>query len=129
MITNPDLARLAEDMGVRLVRHDGGDKGYYDDATRTISTRRGLSIAEYRSTLAHELGHAHYRDVRVRDPVRHARQERRADKWAARLLLDEVDITKALACHSGHLAPTAHELEITQHILNVYLTDTARIAP
>lgn len=128
MITNPDLQRLAEDMGVRLARHDGGDKGYYDDATRTISTRRGLSIAQYRSTLAHELGHAHYGDVRVRDPVRHAKQEHRADQWAAALLLDEVDVATALACHSGHLAPTAHELEVTHHLLDVWLNQQRKAA-
>lgn len=128
MITNPDLARLAESMGVRLARHDGGDKGYYDDATRTISTRRGLSIAQYRSTLAHELGHAHYGDVRVRDPVRHAKQERRADQWAARLLLDEVDVETTLACHGHHRAPAAHELEVTHHLLDVWLNQKRKAA-
>lgn len=123
MISNPDLARLAEDMGVRLQRHDGGPKGFYLDAERLISTRRGLSIAEYRCTLAHELGHAYYRDIRVRDPVRHIYQEKRADKYAARLLLDSMDVATALACHGHHLAPTAHELEVTIHLLNVWLTN------
>lgn len=126
MITNPDLARLAEQMGVRLTRHDGGDKGYYDDATRTISTRRGLSIAQYRSTLAHELGHAHYRDIRVRDPVRHVRQEQRADRWAARLLLDGVDVPGTLAWHGHHRAPAAHDLEVTVHLLDVWINLTER---
>ncbi|WP_165164947.1 ImmA/IrrE family metallo-endopeptidase [Corynebacterium qintianiae] len=121
MITNPDLARLAEGMGVRLQRHDNGPKGMYVDTTRTITTRRGLSIAEYRSTLAHELGHAHYRDVPCRDPVRHARQERRADRWAARLLLDGVDVAGTLAWHGHHRAPAAYELEVTVHLLDVYL--------
>ncbi|MCT1411691.1 ImmA/IrrE family metallo-endopeptidase [Corynebacterium sanguinis] len=125
MITNPDLARLAESMGVRLVRHDGGPKGLYLDHLRLISTRRGLSIAEYRSTLAHELAHAHYRDVPCRDPVRHARQERRADKWAARLLLDGVDVRSTLAWHNHHRAPAAHDLEVTIHLLDTYI-DMAR---
>ena len=125
MITNPDLARLAESMGVRLTRHDGGPKGLYIDHLRTITTRRGLSIAEYRSTLAHELAHAHYRDVPCRDPVRHARQERRADRWAARLLLDGVDVPGTLALHDHHRAPAAYELEVTIHLLDTYI-DMAR---
>ena len=60
--TCPDLHRHAQQLGVRLVRHTGGAKGYYHHKTRTISTRRGMSIAQYRSTLAHELGHAVYND-------------------------------------------------------------------
>lgn len=62
MTTCPDLHRVARQLGVTLTRHDGGVKGGYNHDTRTISTRRGMSIQQYRSTLAHELGHAHYRD-------------------------------------------------------------------
>ena len=126
VITNPDLHRLAERMGVRLVRHDGGPKGFYMDSLRAITTRRGLSIAEYRSTLAHELAHAHFRDVPCRDPVRHARQERRADLWAANLLLDGCDVPGVLALHDHHRAPAAHELEITLHLLEVHLEELER---
>lgn len=126
MITNPDLARLAEQMGVRLTRHDGGNKGYYDDATRTISTRRGLSIAQYRSTLAHELGHAHYRDIRVRDPVRHARQEQRADRWAANLLINPAEAKTVLYCYP-HLEPAAYELEVTKNLLQVWVENNQHL--
>lgn len=128
MITNPDLHRLAEEMGVRLRRHDGGPKGFYDDATRTISTRRGLPIAQYRSTLAHELGHAHYGDVPTADPVRHARQEHRADRWAAALLLDGVNLSEEFALHGGHIAPTAYALEITSHLLRTHLEQLEKAA-
>ena len=58
-----DLHRLAEQLGVQLVRHSGGQKGWYNPRTRTISTRRGMSIIQYKSTLAHELGHAYYGDT------------------------------------------------------------------
>lgn len=122
MITCPDLARLADDMGVLLTRHDSGPKGFYDDATRTISTRRGLPIAQYKSTLAHELAHAHYRDVPTGSRLYDLRQERRADKWAARLLLQDVDLALVLTEHSGHLAPAAHDLEITVRLLKIHLT-------
>lgn len=126
MITNPDLHRLAERMGVRLRRHDGGPKGFYIDELRTITTRRGLSIAEYRSTLAHELAHAHFRDVPCRDPVRHARQERRADLWAAHLLLDDCDVATTLTIHDHHRGPAAHDLEVTVHLLDTFLAHIER---
>ena len=126
VITNPDLHRLAESMGVHLTHHDGGPKGLYLDQVRTITTRRGLSIAEYRSSLAHELAHAHYRDVPCRDPVRHARQERRADIWAAHLLLDGTDVEATLRWHHHHRAPAAYELEVTVHLLDTYLNHLER---
>lgn len=125
-LTNPDLQALAERMGVTLRRHTGGPKGWYSDSHRTISTRRGLSIAEYRSTLAHELAHAHHRDVPV-DGVYTPRQELRADRWAARLLLTEAAVRDALVWHNHHRGPAAYDLEVTEHLLDVWLTLHERI--
>lgn len=121
MITSPDLQSIAEAMGVRWQRHDGGPKGFYYHPSRTISTRRGLTIAEYRSTFAHELGHAHHRDVQQTNGYYNTRQEKRADRYAADLLLDEGAVRTALACNGGHIVPAAYELEVTAHILRVWL--------
>lgn len=122
-ITNPDLARLAERLGVRLVRHNGGPKGYYRHSTRTISTRRGLSIAEYRSTLAHELGHAAHGDEPTGNGHYGQRQERRADRYAARLLIDPDDLDTWCRFYGPcNLPMIAHELEVTTHLLAVYMT-------
>lgn len=120
MITNPDLARLAEGLGVVLRKHTGGPKGWYDHQSRTISTRRRLSIAEYRSTLAHELAHAIYGDT-PRFGRYKVRQERRADRYAANLLLTPSAVEEALIWHQHHRAPAAYDLEVTQHLLNVWL--------
>ena len=132
MITNRDLAVLAESMGVRLVRHNGGPKGFYHHPSRTISTRRGLSVAQYKSTLAHELGHAVNGDTPTTGHY-HARQERRADEYAARLLLDGADVHTIITANGGHLAPAAYELEVTTHLLKVWLkqkrNDHDRIHP
>lgn len=57
------LRLLAESMGVQIQRHTDGPPGWYDHHRRTISTRRGMSIQQHRSVLAHELGHAHYGDI------------------------------------------------------------------
>lgn len=115
-----DLHRLAESMGVTLRRHSGGVKGWYDHATRTISTRRGMSIQQYRSTLAHELGHAHYGDTPTGNGHFDQRQERRANEYAARLLISPVEFEAAAIWHHGHLPAIADELEVTKHLLKTW---------
>lgn len=119
-ITSPDLHRLAESMGVTLTRHTGGEKGWYDHATRTISTRRGMSIAQYRSTLAHELGHAAHGDTPTGNGHYDQRQENRAWAYAAQLLINPHDFEAAAIWHHGHLPAIADELEVTQHILKTW---------
>lgn len=115
-----DLHRLAESMGVTLRRHNGGKKGWYDHATRTISTRRGMSIQQYRSVLAHELGHAHYGDTPTGNGHFDQRQERRADEYAARLLISPIEFEAAATWHHGHLPAIADELEVTKHLLKTW---------
>ncbi|WP_288833746.1 ImmA/IrrE family metallo-endopeptidase [uncultured Corynebacterium sp.] len=122
-ITNPDLHRLADELGVALIKHDGGGKGYYIHELRLITTRRGLSIAEYRSTLAHELAHAHYQDAFSTPKI-----EARADRWAANYLLDEHDVRDALIWHNHHRSPAAYDLEVTEHLLDVWLENYERKA-
>lgn len=119
-ITSPDLHRLAESMGVTLNRHTGGEKGWYDHGTRTISTRRGMSIAQYRSTLAHELGHAAHGDTSTGNGHYDQRQENRAWAYAANLLISPVDFEAAAIWHHGHLPAIADELEVTHHILKTW---------
>ena len=115
-----DLHRLAESMGVTLRRHNGGKKGWYDHATRTISTRRGMSIQQYRSVLAHELGHAAHGDTPTGNGHYDQRQERRADEYAARLLISPAEFEAAATWHRGHLPAIADELEVTKHLLKTW---------
>lgn len=121
-ITSPDLHRLAESMGVTLTRHTGGEKGWYDHATHTISTRRGMSIAQYRSTLAHELGHAAHGDTPTGNGHYDQRQENRAWAYAANLLISPVEFEAAATWHHGHLPAIADELEVTKHLLRTWIS-------
>ena len=116
-----DLHIMAEMLGVRLVRHDGGAPGYYHHPTRTISTRRGMSARQYRSTLAHELGHATYRDVPQSNGHYTRRQEQRADRFAARLLITMEAFQDAHAWCGDHLPSVAEELEVNQSILKTWI--------
>ncbi len=119
--TCPDLHRHAQQLGVRLVRHTGGAKGYYHHKTRTISTRRGMSIAQYRSTLAHELGHAVYNDQKTGHDNFDQRQEDRADRFAAKLLINDDELKHLAPWHGTDYHSLAIDLEVTPHILEVYL--------
>ena len=121
LTTCPELHAYAEVIGVRLQRHDNGPKGFYHHPTRTISTRRGLSIQAYKSTLAHELGHAIYRDEPTGLGHYDQRQEARADRWAANALIDPLAFADAYVWHHGHLPAIADELEVTHHILDVWV--------
>lgn len=120
-ITCPDLHRVARQLGVTLTRHNGGVKGYYNHTTHTISTRRGMSIQQYRSTLAHELGHAHYGDHPTGHGHYDQKQEARADRYAARLLIDPQAFDTAYRWCQGDHRELADELEVTQHLLAVYM--------
>lgn len=114
------LHLLAESMGVQLKRHTGGCPGWYDHRRRIISTRRGQSISQYKSVLAHELGHAAHGDTPTGNGHFDQRQERRADEYAARLLINPTDFESAAIWHHGHLPAIADELEVTQHLLKTW---------
>lgn len=119
-ISAVELHLLAERMGVQLLRHTGGPPGWYDHHRRIISTRRGQSIGQYKSVLAHELGHAAYGDTPTGNGHYDQRQERRADEYAARLLISPVEFEAAAAWHHGHLPAIADELEVTKHLLKIW---------
>ena len=127
-ISAVELHLLAESMGVQLRRHTGGPPGWYDHRRRIISTRRGMSIQQYRSVLAHELGHAAHGDTPTGNGHYDQRQERRADEYAAQLLINPHDFEAAAIWHHGHLPAIADELEVTQHILKTWTTLTERTA-
>lgn len=115
-----DLHCIAEDMGLRIVRFDKGPPAFYRHSERTIYTRRGQSVASYRSSLAHELGHAHYQDEHTRDPKRTSFQEHRADLYACHLLIDPDEWEQAAIWHDHHLGAIADELEITHHLAHTW---------
>lgn len=120
-ISAVELHLLAESMGVQLRRHSGGCPGWYDHHRRIISTRRGMSIQQYRSVLAHELGHAAHRDAPTGNGHYDQRQERRADEYAAQLLINPADFEASAIWHQDCLAAMADDLEVTHHLLKIWL--------
>lgn len=129
MTDRVDLHPYADKIGIPLVKHDTGPTGFYHHPTRTISIRRGLSIRAYRSTLAHELAQVTHRDQPTGHGYYAQRQEARADKLAARALIDAAAFEDSYGWHAGCMQSIADELEVTQHIHDVWRTTHERKTP
>lgn len=74
-----------------------------------------------RSVLCHELRHAVACDVLTDCSRSNLRQEQRADREAARLLIHVHDLGDAIATHGEHHATLARELGVSLHIMRTRL--------
>lgn len=103
--TTTDLIRHAEDMGASVVwaRHLP-ERGRYYPGVSVIAIRHGMSERRTVSTLGHELAHHYYGDPYCTPAV-----ERRALRWAARLLIPCDEYAQA---EQDHHSPGA----IAQHL-------------
>lgn len=121
-----DLERLAEEMNVTLCSHTGGEKGRWHSRWRAISIRKGLGPVNHLCTLAHELGHAVLGHDSTATGWLYDLQERDADRWAARILINPHAYTAAEQRH-----PSAHaiafELGVTVHVVDVWRGAQERI--
>lgn len=114
-----DLDKIAELFGVQVAETDGLDpawNGMYLHHRRLILIRKGLDQWTYRSILAHELGHAYYRDEHHGD----TRLELRANQYAARLLISEDAYRAAEQLHGPHTGAIAHELSVTPDVVTTW---------
>lgn len=111
-----DLLRRAADEGltVHACRLPPGMLGCYEPDAARIWFDLGLTPAERRSVIAHELGHHHYRH-RESNP----RNERDADRFAASMLIDP-DAYAALEPIHPDAHTLADELQVTVKIIEAY---------
>lgn len=94
--------------------------GEYVHEDRVIRVQFDLSTRVYRSTLAHECCHAVFADVPSRfGPVK-AKQERRADEWAALRLIELEEYRLQEAQHDGHVEAMAVALNVTVDIVEAF---------
>lgn len=103
---------------ITLAWHEGGDRGWYDPKTKTLSLRIGLDQAERRSTLRHELEH-HFRGVRGLDDFLE-REEAACELAAARYLIDIRKLGEAMAW-ARCLEELADELWVDEDLVQVRL--------
>ena len=104
--TRNRLDTLAETLGVHITYHRAGQPGWYNHHRKQISLRHGMSTPQENSVLAHELGHT--------------RQENRADRFAANLLITEDEYRQAEMLYGPHPGAIAHELGVTNHLVAVW---------
>lgn len=125
------LYNMADALGVSVehtdLTHINRD-GDYDHPTRTIRLQKGMTRRLLRSTLAHELCHAVFGDVpSLFGPV-NAKQERRADEWAALRLISRDDYRVAEITRNGNVQLMAQDLEVIDDIVVAYQRVLFRIA-
>lgn len=116
MTTLQDLVREAARLGatVHLAHLNPPLRGHCDAHRGRIIIRLDLTMVEKKDTLAHELGHLHYGHTCSTD-----RNERRADRRAARLLIDLGDYRRAESINPDPQA-IADELGVTRRIVRVW---------
>lgn len=113
-----DLEGVAHHMGVDIEYRDQlrrGRWGEYDHRRRTIRLRAGLGPLQWRSTLAHELGHAHHGHWWT--SLKH---EDQADTYAAWLLISPQAWRSAISAHPDSPQSVAAELGVLPRLVEVY---------
>lgn len=116
------LADLAEQTGVTIEyrRLPHGRDGDYIHDRKLIRLRPGMSARLHRSVLAHELGHAAFADTPSPFGPVHAKQERRAEEWAALQLVDLDEYRYLEQIHHGHAGALALDLGVMRSIVLAY---------
>ena len=126
------LDEVARKLGVRIMPalrgelHEEDIAGFFPRCRRALY-RLGMPHAETVCAVAHELGHAYFGDDFSADVLRDARQERRADRWAACLLISEADYRLAESMVGSHAGALAAELGVTVEFIQVWRDSYERI--
>lgn len=106
---------------VRYVDNMPDDRdGEYLHRKRLIRLRRGMARRLHRSVLTHECAHAVFADSPSAFGPVNAKQERRADEWAALRLIDLDDYKAAEMLHDGHIEAMAIELDVIDDIVAAF---------
>ena len=110
--------RLRDLVDVTLHWHDGGVAGWCRHSTQDVSLRRGMTQAERRSTICHEMVHLE-RGPAVKGYI--AWDEREVSKEAARRLLPDVRAVGEALAWASCLEEAADELWVDLGTLRVRL--------
>ena len=109
-------------LGVRIeyVQLPPDRDGEYIHEQKLIRMRPGMASRLHLSVLAHECAHAVFADEPSAFGPVNAKQERRADEWAALRLIRREDYAASEAIHHGHAGAIAHDLGVVRSIVEAY---------
>lgn len=115
------LMDMADALGVKVeyVALHGRDGEYRHDLKR-IRLREGMTLRKERSALAHELAHAVFEDVPSKFGPVNAKQERRADEWAALRLIAPGAYRASEERWEGRTAAIAYDLGVTVRLVQAF---------
>lgn len=107
----------AEKLDTRIFTADLGGNllGYYSHKSRLIIIQKSLPSYQFRSILAHEIGHAYFGHTDTSH-----RSEYQADFWAAKKLITLNDYVWAEQIYEGDSAKIAEDLSVTANLINIY---------
>lgn len=101
--------------------------GDYCRRRRRIRLQHGMLERLERSVLAHELAHVYYDDEKSMIPHLDDRMERRADEWAAHLLIEQENYTAAAERFGRHIEHIAQELGVMDYLVDAYERTLERV--
>lgn len=87
---------------------------------KVVRIQYDLTIRPYRSTIGHETAHVVFGDEpSMFGPVK-AKQERRADEWAALQLISLDDYRQSESHHDGNVEAMAIDLSVTTDLIDSF---------
>lgn len=129
------LLKLANELGITVVERAGLRLGGYHEGSTTIRLNPSLPRRVARSVLAHEIAHHIFADQPSPYGPVTAKQERRADEWAARHLISPEAFAEAERQRGGHTASMAYDLGVTVELVDGFrrlllrVDDTVYVRP
>ncbi|GAA1162772.1 ImmA/IrrE family metallo-endopeptidase [Microbacterium oxydans] len=116
------IYEMIDALGVRIEYCELPDDidGEYIHEEKLIRIQFHLSTRVYRSTLPHECCHAIWGDTRSRFGPVNAKQERRADEWAAMQMIGLDEYRRQEARHDGNVEAMAIALNVTADLVEVF---------
>lgn len=121
MLGTEQLHDRAQQRGVRVAWADlGRRRGLYEDDLDRITLNLCLTDYQEKSTLAHELSHAHWHDRPTASRTEHQRRERRANAEAARMLITAAEYARAEEAVGPDPGALAVELSVSRWVVEAW---------
>lgn len=114
------LLQLADELGLDVIEKRGRHLGGYHHASSTVRLDPDMPRRVARSVLAHEIAHAVFHDQPAAHGPARAKQERRANEWAALRLITPEAFADVERHRGGHSPSMAHDLAVTTELVDAY---------